>query len=187
MEDKSLDSEEKNTINQSKEPLINKEINLYLKVLQVPLILDQIFQFLDKDSKTCFSLCSKAIYKLCCDRISKIEIKENIKDLGVFALNNIPNKYKNVKELLFKKCNDLNYYFSSFLSNFKNLEVLHIYKSNIVDFSFLEKNIKIKELKLIKCEIKDVFSSLSKLENLLILEVIDSNIDIPFFWGRKRR
>ena len=110
-------------------------------------------------------------------QISKIEIKGNIKDLSV--LNNIPNKYKNVKELLFKKCNDLNYF--SFLSNLENLEVLHIYKSNIVDFSFLEKNIKIKELKLTKCKIKD-FSSLSKLENLLILEVIDSEIsDISFF------
>ena len=102
MEDKSLESEEKNIINRNKETLINEEIvNLYLKVLQVPLILDQIFQFLDKDDKTCLSLCSKATYKLCCEQISKIEIKGNIKDLSV--LNNIPNKYKNVKELLFKK------------------------------------------------------------------------------------
>ncbi len=167
----------KNILKQDKEPLIDEEINFYLKVLRVPLILDQIFQFLEKDDKVCFSLCSKTTHNICCNKISKIEIKKNIKDLSV--LNNIHNKYKNIKELIFKKCNNLNYF--SFISNIENLEVLHIYKSEIEDISFLEKNIKIKELKIIKCKnIKD-FSPISKLENLLILELKDLHLsDISF-------
>ena len=167
----------KNILKQDKEPIINEEINFYLKVLFTPLILDQIFQFLEKDDKVYFSLCSKKAFNICCNKISKIKIEENLKYLSV--LNNIPNKYKNIKELIFEKCNNLNYF--SFISNIENLEVLHIYESNIENILFLEKNIKIKELKLIGCKKIRNYSPISKLENLLILEISDVNLsDISF-------
>ena len=49
MEDKITESEQKNILNSNKELLINKEINFYIKVLHIPIILDQIFQFLEND------------------------------------------------------------------------------------------------------------------------------------------
>ena len=49
MEDKITESEQKNILNSKKEPLINKEIKFYIKVLHIPIILDQIFQFLEND------------------------------------------------------------------------------------------------------------------------------------------
>lgn len=182
MEDTITHSEQKNKITQSSKSLSNEEQNFYLKVFRIPLIFDSIFQFLEKDDKLCFSLCSKMIYKLYSNKISKIEIELCIRNISL--LDNIHNKYKNIKEIIFRECNNLNYY--SFIQNIENLEVLHIYESTIDNITFLENNTKIKELKLHFCHYLKDFSPISKLENLLVLDIYSyGHYDISFLKGTK--
>ena len=52
----------------------NNQYN-FKNVLSIPLILDQIFKFMEKDDIKCLSLCSKKIYNLYCIQIKKIKNK----------------------------------------------------------------------------------------------------------------
>ena len=52
----------------------------YKNVFEIPLILKQIFQFMEKDDIKVFSLCNKKIYQLYCERIKKLKLKEDIEE-----------------------------------------------------------------------------------------------------------
>ena len=139
--------------------LSNNQYN-FKNVLAIPIILDQIFKFLEKDDIKFLSLCSKKIYQLFCNQIKKLKIKE---DVEISNVSNIKfDKYKNLIELDLEGCENIKDY--SFISKLEKLENLNLYDSNISDISFLIKNNNIKKLKLGGCEnIKD-YSIISKLE-----------------------
>ena len=135
------------------------------KVLSNPLILYNIFQFMEKDNIKSLSFCSKKIYKRYCDQIKKLKVKEGIEES---IISNIKfDKYENLIELDLGGCK--NFKDSSIISNLVKLENLNLSDTNISDISFLEKNKNIKVLNLANCShIKDYLfiSHLEKLENL---------------------
>ena len=55
----------------------NNQYN-FKNVFAIPLLLDQIFQFMEKDDIKCLSLCSKKIYQLYCKQVKKLKIKGDI-------------------------------------------------------------------------------------------------------------
>ena len=168
--------------------VLNKELKYsnnqynFKNVLSIPLILDQINKFLKKDDIRCLSLCSKEIYQLYCNQISKLKIKEDIEISKV--LNIKFDKYKNLIELDLSECRYIKDY--SFISKLEKLENLNLSYTNISDISFLEQNKNIKEIDLSGCKnIKD-YSFISKLEKLENLFLSDSNIsDISFLEQNK--
>ena len=118
------------------------------KILSIPIIFNQILQFLDKDNIKCLSKCNKKIYQLYCNKIKKLKIKE---DIETSIISNIKfDKNKNIKELILEGCKNIKDY--SFISNLENLENLNLYDSNISDISFLLNIKNIKELNI--CIIK---------------------------------
>ena len=73
--------------------LSNNQYN-FENVLAIPIILDQIFKFLEKDDIKCLSLCSKKIYQLFCNQIKKLKKKE---DVEISNISNIKfEEYKNL-------------------------------------------------------------------------------------------
>ena len=83
----------------------------FKNVLSIPLILDQIFKFIEKDDIKCLSLCSKKIYQLYCNQIKKLKIKEEVEISNV--LNIKIDKYKNLIEL----------------KDVKILKIIHLYQN----------------------------------------------------------
>ena len=142
----------------------NKNYNFEI-VLSIPIILDQIFQFLEKENIKCLSLCSKKIYSFYCNQIKKLKIREDV-DLSNI-LNIILYKYVNLCELDLEGCVLIEDFW--IISKLEKLENLNLSKTNVSDISFIEKNKNIKKLNLEGCiHIKDylVISKLEKLENL---------------------
>ena len=154
----------------------NKQYN-FKNVLFIPLILDQIFKFIEKNDIKCLSLCSKKIYQLYCNQIKKLKIKEDVEISNILNINF--DKYKNFIELNLGVCKNIKDY--SFISKLEKLEILNLWYSNISDISFLIKNNNIKELNLERCiNIKD-YSFISKLEKLENLDLSYTYIsDISF-------
>ena len=146
------------------------------KILTIPLILNQIVKFMDKENIKSLSLCNKKIYKLYCKQINQLKIG---KDTEITKLIKLLNKYENVNNLDLNECYKIKDFI--LISKLERLEILNVGGTNISDISFLEKNKNIKELILSYCKnIKD-FISISKLERLEILNVDDTNIsDISF-------
>ena len=99
----------------------NNQYN-FRNVFDIPLILNQIFQFMEKDDIKCLSMCCKKIYELYCNQIKKLKIEKNIE---AFIFSNIKfEKYKNIKELNLSECENIKDY--SFISNLKKLENLNL-------------------------------------------------------------
>jgi len=134
--------------------------------ISIPIILNQNFQFFEKDNIKCLSLCKKKLYKIYCNQVKKLKI---INGVDILNLLKAFYKYKNIKELNFE------YYLFNLdfipISQIENLEILNIRNTCVSDFSFLEKNKNIKELNLERCEkIKD-FIIIFKIEKLEILNI----------------
>jgi len=85
----------------------------FKNILSIPLIINQINQFLDKDNENCLYLCSKNIYQIYCNQIKKLTLKEDIEPSNLLKFNF--DKYKNVVKLDLCHC------------------------LNIIDFSFILK------------------------------------------------
>ena len=154
----------------------------FKNVLEIPLILNQIYQFMEKDDIKGLSLCTKKAYELYCELVKKLKIKEHIEESNITNIKF--GKYKDLIELNLGGCENIKDY--SFISKLEKLENLHLCYTNISDISFLEKINSIKELNLKECEnIKD-YSFISKLEKLENLNLIDTNIsDISFLEKNK--
>ena len=136
----------------------NNQYN-FKNVFEIPLILNQIFQFMEKDDIKTLSLGAKKTYELYCKKVKKLKIKEDIVESNI---SNIKfDKYKDLIELNLKGCWNIKDY--SFISKLEKLENLNLGRTNVLDISFLEKNKNIKELNLQGCrKIKD-YSFISKL------------------------
>ena len=144
----------------------NNEYN-FKNVFSIPLILDQIFQFMVKDDKKRLSMCSKKLYQLYCKQVKKLEIKNYVEESNLEKIKF--DKYIDLIELDLEGCKNIKDF--SFISKFEKLENLNTSFTYISDISFLEKNKNIKELNLYGCKnIKDFsfISQLAKLENLNI-------------------
>ena len=63
----------KDKFNYNKELKYNNNQYNYKKVLDIPLILNQLFKFMNNKDSKCLSLCSKDIYLLYCNQIRKIK------------------------------------------------------------------------------------------------------------------
>jgi len=74
-------------INKKKLKNCNGNYN-FENVLSIPLILNQICQFLNKDNRKFFSLCNKNIFLLYCKQIKKLKINEEAQILNIQILNN---------------------------------------------------------------------------------------------------
>ena len=146
----------------------------YYNVLRIPLILNQIFQFMNKYDIKNFCLCNKHIYQIYSDQNKKLKINrindkldflklldkyQNIIKLDlskVYELDNISflEKTKNLLELNLYYCEKIKDF--SPIAFCEKLEYLNVNQTNISDISFLEKNKNIKELKFNYCKkIKD--------------------------------
>ena len=129
--------------------------------LYVPLIFNQIFHFLDKESRKCLSLCNKKIYQLYSDQVKELKIKRGTEISIVLALI---DKYKTANILNLSQCKNIKDFTP--ISKIERLEILDVGETNICDISFLENNKNIKELHLNSYEnIKD-FTPISKIERL---------------------
>ena len=150
-------------------------------VLSIPLILNQICQFLNKDNIKLLSLCNKNIYLLYCNQIKKLKVN---KEAHIYNLQKIIDKYDNINNLDLRYCENIKDF--SPISKLESLENLDISNTNISDISFLEKNKNIKELYLISCyHIKD-YSHISNLEKLERLDLSYCHIsDISFLEKNK--
>ena len=72
----------------------NNQYN-FKNVFEIKLILNQIFQFMEKDDIKALSLCTKNTYELCCKQFKKLKIKEDIEES---IISNI--KFDNYKDLI---------------------------------------------------------------------------------------
>ena len=138
---------------------LNKNYN-FNNALSVPLILNQIFQFLDKDKVKCLSLCNKKIYQIYCNQVKKLKLH---KEAEISNLQVLIDKYKNSNYLDLSYCENIKDF--SPISKFERLEYLDFNEINISDISFLEKNKNIKELNLYYCKNIEDFAPISKLKN----------------------
>ena len=144
--------------------------------LSVPLILNQIAQFLDKVNINQLTLCNRKIYKIYCNLVKKIKIE---KEADTLNLKVLIDKYKNINNLDLSLCRNIKDFIP--ITKLKKLEILNVSEVDIYDISFLEKNKNIKELYLEKCENIIDFSPISQLERLEILNANKTHIyDISF-------
>ena len=166
----SIKSKNNVDLDQNKELKYSKNQYNFKNVLSIPLILAQIFKFIEKDDIKCLSLCSKKIYQLYCNQIKKLKIKEEVE---ISNVSNIKiDKYKNLIELNLEGCKNIKDY--SFISKLEKLENLNLCNSNISDISFLINNNNIKELNLGGCRNIEDYSFISKLEKLQIFLIFHS-------------
>ena len=91
----------------------------FKKALSVPLILNQIFQFLNKDEVKCLSLCNKKIYQLYCNQVKKLKINEEAKMPNLQVLI---DKYENLNNLDLSYCKNIKDF--TIISKLKRLENL---------------------------------------------------------------
>ena len=178
--------------------LLNSDNNNYGNIIFIPLILDQIIQFLDDYDKKNLYLCNKKFYQLYCNQITDLIIFDKVNKSKV---KKTLNKYKNVESLKIVDCNDISFldencnikslnlrgHFNcalkikdfSPLFRLNKLEILDIHFTDITNISFL-KNIKnLNELHLYSISKKTIIDStpISYLEKLEVLELIYTNIN----------
>ena len=120
----------------------NKNYN-FKYALSIPLIFNQICQFLNKDNIKLLSLCNKNIYLFYCKRIKKLKLKLNAK-VKISNLQILIYKYDNINNLDLDHCEDIEDFTP--ISKLERLEILSLNRGNISDISFLENNKNIKEL-----------------------------------------
>ena len=105
-------------LNQNKESKYSNNQYNFKNVFEIPLIFDQIFQFMEKDDIKSLSLGTKKIYQLYCERIKKLKISEDIEESNI---SNIKfDKYKDLIELNLKGCENIKDYL--FISKLEKLE-----------------------------------------------------------------
>ena len=169
-------------LNQNRESKYSNNQYNFKNIFEIKLILNQIFQFMEKDDIKTLSLGAKKIYQFYCERIKKLKIKEDIEESNI---SNIKfDKYKDLIELNLNGCENIKDY--SFISKLEKLENLNLYNTNISDISFFEKNKNIKQLNLRRCENIEDYSFISKLEKLENLNLKNTNIsDISFIEKNK--
>ena len=149
--------------------------------LCVPLILNQISKFLDKDKIKCLCLCNKDIYQKYFKQVEKLKINKEVENPNLKALI---DKYDNINNLDLSYCKNIKDFTP--ISKLQRLEILNVNKTYISDISFLEKNKNIKELNLDSCEnIKD-FTPISKFERLEKLDVSETNISENSFLEKNK-
>ena len=76
--------------------VLNKDNYCFDKVLSIPLILNQIFGFLDRDSIKYLSLSNKKIYEIYCNQVNILKIK---KEAEISNIEVLINKYNNINNL----------------------------------------------------------------------------------------
>ena len=145
---KNSSNKSKNNENLVQDLKYSKNQYNFKNVLSIPLILDQIFKFLEKDDIKCLSLCFIKMYQLYCNQIKKLKIKESAEISHISSI--MFDKYKNFIELNLEYCKNIKDY--SFISKLEKLENLNLSYSNISAISFLIKNNNIKELNLEGCK-----------------------------------
>ena len=99
--------------------------NIFEKALSIPIILNKIFLFLDKDNIKCLSLCNKKIYKFYCNQVKKLIITKECTNSNLKVLI---NKYINANDLNLRECKNI--------KDFKcisKLEILNFSFQNISD------------------------------------------------------
>ena len=123
----------------NKEELKNYNGNYnFESALSIPLILNQICQFLNRDNIKLLSLCNKNIYLIYCKQIKKLKINKGAQTSNIQILI---DKYDNINNLDLSDCKNIEDFTPiSKLERLKRLEILNISKTNISDISFLEKN-----------------------------------------------
>ena len=169
-------------LNQNRESKYSNDRCDFKNIFEIPLILKQIFQFMEKDDIKGFSLCNKKIYQLYCEQVKKLTIKKNIEESNISSIKF--DKYKDLIELNLEGYENIKDF--SLISKLEKLENLNLSCTDISDISFLEKNKNIKELNLSLCENIEDYSFISKLEKLEILNCSDTNIsDISFLKKNK--
>ena len=122
-----------------------KENYNFKYALSIPIIINQIFHFLNKDNIKFFSLCNKNIYLYYCKQIKKLKIN---KEAQLSNIQNLIDKYDNINILDLSHCKNIKDAIP--ISKLERLEVLSISDTYITDISFLEKNKNIRELNLDK-------------------------------------
>ena len=151
-------------------------------ILSIPLIMNQIYQFLDKEDIKCLYLCSQKTYEIYYNQIEKLTLNEDIEPSNLSKINF--DKYKNLLKLDLYHC--LNIRDFSFISSLKQLVYLDINDTEISDISFLGKNKNIKELNLYECRHVKDYSIISNLKKLEKLNLGKTNVsDISFLINNK--
>ena len=114
-------------LDQNRESKYYNNQYIFRNVFNIPLILDQIFKFMEKDDIKSFSSCSKKIYQLYCKQVKKLKIKREIEESNI---SNIKfDKYVYLIELDLCECENIKDY--SFISKLEKLENLNFSNSNI--------------------------------------------------------
>ena len=114
--------------------------NNFEEIIFIPLILDQILQFINDNDKQNLFLCNKKFYQLYCNQITKIQIYyKNINKSNKSRIINVLNKYKNLEYLEINDCNDITFLNENY--NIKSLNLRGNKNSNLIikDFSPLYK------------------------------------------------
>ena len=107
----------------------------FVDALSIPLIINEISQFLDKEDIKCLYLCSKKTYQIHYNQIEKLAINEDIEPSNLSKINF--DKYKNLLKLDLYHCLSIRDF--SFISSLKQLVYLDISDTEISDISFLGK------------------------------------------------
>ena len=155
--------------------------NTFENVISIPLILNQIFIFINNEEIKSLALCNKKMYQSYCKQIKCLKINQSaeMKNFVEFLY-----KYNNVNNLDLNNCRYIEDF--TLISKFERLEILNVGETRISDISFLEENKNIKELSLYDCKRINDFKSISKLENIKILDIGKTNIfDISFLEKNK--
>ena len=123
--------------------LLNSDNNNYGNIIFIPLILDQIIQFLDDYDKKNLYLCNKKFYQLYCNQIIELIIYDKVNKSKV---KKTLNKYKNVESLKIVDCNDIsfldencNIIIPMIMPLNKNLIFFKIYSQNIYLLNYIFK------------------------------------------------
>ena len=90
---------------------VNSESNYsnnFKNVFDTPLILERIFQFMEKDDIKCLSLSSKKLYQLYCKQVKKLKIKEDIEESNILKFKF--DKYVDLIELDLEECENITDY-----------------------------------------------------------------------------
>ena len=113
---------------------INYNKNCFEKTLSIPLTLNQIFHFLDKNDIKSLNLCNKKIYKLYCDQVKELIIDKNAE---MPNLKSLIDKYDNTNKLVLSECQNIKDFTPLF--QLERLEILDFNSTNISDISLISK------------------------------------------------
>ena len=104
----------------------------FKKILSIPLILNQILQFLGIDDIKSINLCFKMINQLYYELATKLKLEVNIdaSTISYFKME----KYKNIRKFDLENCYKIEDF--TIILKFKQLEDLNLSNKNISDISF---------------------------------------------------